>query len=146
VAQRSGQLQLCFHLDAWADRSGTLTPMSADGCGSPGFDPGSLAVTVLHRPRGVDPVDGLAARSPGVADPWLAAAERRLLDPVVLPGPTSCPPDRPPSICLPSPRADLPGRVSENTVWTPDLLGIAAVSARVARRERRARAGHHLVL
>jgi hypothetical protein len=65
-----------------ADRSGTL----ATGHGSYGRERGALEVRVLHRPRGVDPVDGLAALPPGMADARLADAEReRLLDPVVPP-------------------------------------------------------------
>jgi hypothetical protein len=40
---------------------------------------------VPHQPRGVNPVDGLTAPSPHIADPWLATAERRLLHPVVPP-------------------------------------------------------------
>ena len=84
VIERSRPLQRCVYLDAWADRSGTTTPMTrADGCGSPGCDPGSLVVTALHQPRGVHPVDGLTALSPDIADPWLATAERRLLHPIV---------------------------------------------------------------
>ncbi|WP_433284855.1 DUF3047 domain-containing protein [Pseudonocardia sp. CA-142604] len=169
VVDHSGPLQLCVHLGAWADRSGTLTPMTcADGCGSPGCDPGSLAVTVLRWPRGVDPVDGLAALPPGITDPRLAEAERRrLLHPVVPPagwsyllatGPADiyrhavaegrpmievvCDDDAgviekdvdvvlgDDTIIEWSWRVEaLPGRVPENTVWTHDLLGIAAVFA-----------------
>src|SRR4051794_4923815 len=43
VVDRSGPLQLCAYLGAWADRSGTLTPMTrADRRGSPRGDPGSV--------------------------------------------------------------------------------------------------------
>jgi hypothetical protein len=82
VADRSGPLELCVYLGAWADRSGAL----ATGHGPYGRERGSLTVTVLHWPRGVDPAVGLALLDPDVADPRLAAAERdRLLDPVVPP-------------------------------------------------------------
>lgn len=82
VVDRSGPLELCVYLGAWADRSGTL----ATGDAPYGRERGALSVTVLHWPRGTDPVRGLAALDPGVADPALALAERdRLLDPVVPP-------------------------------------------------------------
>jgi hypothetical protein len=82
VVDRSGPLELCVYLGAWADRSGVL----ATGHGPYGRERGALEVTVLHWPRDVDPVDGLAALAPGAADPRLAVAEReRLLDPVVPP-------------------------------------------------------------
>ncbi|WP_433272712.1 DUF3047 domain-containing protein [Pseudonocardia xinjiangensis] len=85
VVDSSGPLELCVHLGTWADRSGTLvTSACADEFS--GQHRGSLAVTVLHWPRGADPVDGLAALRPTTADPQLVAAERRrLLDPVVPP-------------------------------------------------------------
>jgi hypothetical protein len=85
VADRTGPLELCVHLGAWADRAGTLVDDTV--AGSPyGRDRGALTVTVLRWPAGLDPVDGLAALAPGVADPALVAAERqRLLDPVVPP-------------------------------------------------------------
>lgn len=82
VADRSGPLELCVYLGTWADRSGAL----ATGHGPYGRERGELDVTVLHWPRGVDPVDGLAGLAPGTADPELVRAERdRLLDPVVPP-------------------------------------------------------------
>jgi hypothetical protein len=82
VADRSGPLELCVYLGAWADAEGTL----AAGHDRYGPERGSLAVTVLHWPRGVDPVDGLASLPAGMADPALARAERtRLQDPVVPP-------------------------------------------------------------
>ncbi|WP_219418542.1 DUF3047 domain-containing protein [Pseudonocardia nigra] len=83
VVDRSGPLELCVYLGTWADGSGAL----ATGHGPYGAkDRGALAVTVLHWPRGVDPVDGLVELRPEVADPRLVAAEReRLLDPVVPP-------------------------------------------------------------
>jgi hypothetical protein len=82
VADRSGPLELCVYLGSWADASGAL----ATGHDAYGPERGSLAVTVLHWPRGVDPVDGLAALPAGTADPVLVRAERaRLQDPVVPP-------------------------------------------------------------
>jgi hypothetical protein len=82
VADGSGPLELCVYLGTWADRSGLL----ATGHDSYAPERGALAVTVLRWPRGVDPVDGLAALPEGVADPALAMAERnRLRDPVVPP-------------------------------------------------------------
>lgn len=82
VVDRSGPLELCIYLGAWADRSGTL----ATGHAPYGRERGELAVTVLHWPRGVDPADGLERLAPDLADPTLATAERRrLLDPVVPP-------------------------------------------------------------
>jgi Protein of unknown function (DUF3047) len=82
VADHSGPLELCVYLGLWADRYGTLAT------GHDAYEPerGSLAVTVLHWPRGVDPLDGLAALPAGTADPALVRAERaRLQDPVVPP-------------------------------------------------------------
>lgn len=82
IVDRSGPLELCVYLGTWADRSGAL----ATGHRPYGRERGSLGVTVLLWPAGVDPVDGLAALEPGTADATLAAAERaRLLDPVVPP-------------------------------------------------------------
>ncbi len=82
VVDRSGPLELCVHLGAWADWSGRL----ATGHTPYGRECGSLSVAVLHWPAGVDPVDGLAALPRDVADPRLVDAERtRLLDPVVPP-------------------------------------------------------------
>lgn len=82
VVDRSGPLELCVYLGAWADRSGAL----ATGHGPYGRERGGLTVTVLHWPRHVDPVDGLGTLDPAVADPRLVVAEReRLLDPVVPP-------------------------------------------------------------
>jgi hypothetical protein len=70
------------YLGCWADASGTL----AVGHEAYGPERGSLDVTVLHWPRGVDPVVGLAALPDGMADPAPARAERaRLQDPVVPP-------------------------------------------------------------
>jgi hypothetical protein len=71
VADRSGPLHLCVHPGASTDHRG---------------DRETLRVTVLVWPAGLDPVDGLAALDPDVADPVLVATERqRLLDPVVPP-------------------------------------------------------------
>jgi hypothetical protein len=82
VVDRTGPLELCVYLGLWADRTGTL----ATGEGPYRRERGALHVTVLRWPRGVDPVDGLAALDGDVADPRLVAAERaRLLDPVVPP-------------------------------------------------------------
>ncbi|OLT14522.1 hypothetical protein BJF78_18900 [Pseudonocardia sp. CNS-139] len=82
VADRSGPLELCVYLGAWADRTGTL----ATGHDAYGPERGALSVTVLRWPRGVDPADGLAALPADTADPALVRAERaRLLDPVVPP-------------------------------------------------------------
>ncbi|HET6259132.1 DUF3047 domain-containing protein [Pseudonocardia sp.] len=167
VVDRSGPLELCVYLGAWADRSGTLvTGACLDDRSSYGRERGLLAVTLLHWPQGVDPVDGLAALEPGVADPRLVAAERRrLLDPVVPPagwsyllaaGPGDiyrhavaegrpaievvCDDDagvieKDVDMALRSDTTiewswrveSLPGLVPENTAWTHDLLGIAAV-------------------
>jgi hypothetical protein len=82
VADRTGPLELCVYLGAWADRTGTL----AAGHTAYGRERGALEVTVLRWPPGLDPVDGLTALPPDAADPALVAAERdRLLDPVVPP-------------------------------------------------------------
>jgi hypothetical protein len=162
VVDRSGPLELCVYLGAWADRSGLL----ATGHGPYGRERGSLSVTVLHWPRSVDPVDGLAALPPDLADPRLVGAERaRLQDPVVPPagwsyllavGPGEiyrhAAADGRPAIEVVcdddagvlekdlgvrlrtgttlewSWRVEaLPGRGPENSAWTRDLLGIAAV-------------------
>ena len=65
AVDRSGPLQRCVYLGAWADRSGRWSRCrTAAGC-----EPGRRT----HR-----------ALSP-IADPWLATAERRLLHPVVPP-------------------------------------------------------------
>lgn len=162
VADHSGPLELCVYLGAWADRSGTL----ATGHDAYGPERGSLAVTVLHWPRGVDPVDGLAALPGGVAHPALVRAERtRLLDPVVPPAGWSYLLDVGPADVFRHAAVDgraavqvhchddagvlekdvdvslaagtalewswrveaLPGRGPENTAWSRDLIGIAAV-------------------
>ncbi|MFC5992862.1 DUF3047 domain-containing protein [Pseudonocardia hispaniensis] len=82
VIDRDGELELCVYLGTWADRTGAL----ATGDAPYRRASGGLEVTALHWVAGVDPVNGLAALGPDVADPRLAAAERaRLCDPVVPP-------------------------------------------------------------
>ncbi|GEL17528.1 hypothetical protein PA7_13650 [Pseudonocardia asaccharolytica DSM 44247 = NBRC 16224] len=82
VIDHDGELELCVHLGAWADRKGAL----ATGDAPYRRASGGLDVTVLRWVAGADPVAGLTSLGPGIVDPSLAAAEHaRLCDPVVPP-------------------------------------------------------------
>ncbi len=82
TVDHSGELELCVYKGVWADRSGVL----ASGDGPYRRNQGALEVTVLHWPRGTDPIDGLAHLDDPSVDPMSVAAElQRLADPIVTP-------------------------------------------------------------
>ena len=82
TVDRTGELELCVYLGAWADRSGTL----ATGSAPYRRVSGELRVTLIRWPTGVDPAAGLAGLEDPAVDPVLAAAETtRLTHPVQRP-------------------------------------------------------------
>jgi len=78
TVDRSGELELCVYLGAWADRSGVL----ATGTGPYERIGGTLEVTAIRWPPGTEPADGLRQLG-AAADPSLIEAElARLRQPV----------------------------------------------------------------
>lgn len=117
VIDHTGPLQLGIHL-------GVAQGSTYDG------ERGSLAVTVLRWPRGVDPVDALPHLDTRTVDPALAAAERqRLLDPVVPPPGWSYLPDPGPGDIYR--HADVEGRPAIDVVCDDDA-GVLAKDVAVA--------------
>jgi Protein of unknown function (DUF3047) len=82
TVDRSGELQLCVYIGAWADRLGTL----ATGTGPYQRTRGGLQVTVIRWPADVDPVASLGLLDDPRVDPALVDAElTRLRHPVERP-------------------------------------------------------------